>query len=66
MKIITTADIHGNRKIIDKLIDIADKSDLILICGDIGGKSINAKTLQQFSEHQKQGTEYASPILFLF
>ena len=35
----------------------------MLVCGDIGGKSIKTKTLQQFSEHQKHGAEYFCNIL---
>ena len=48
MEVFATADIHGNRKIVDKLINVADKADLIIICGDIGGKDIKGTTLQQF------------------
>jgi Icc-related predicted phosphoesterase len=38
VKIYATSDLHGNRAIIDKLRDVEDDCDLILI-GDIGGKN---------------------------
>ena len=63
MKVFATADIHGNRTIMDKLNNIADKCDLILICGDIGGKGIRGKTLQQFSEYQKEDAKYLCTVL---
>jgi Icc-related predicted phosphoesterase len=35
VKIFATSDLHGNHAIIDKLRDVEDDCDLILICGDI-------------------------------
>lgn len=63
MKIFATADIHGNRVIMDKLNNIADKVDLILICGDIGGKDIRGKTFKQFSKYQKEDANYLCNLL---
>lgn len=63
MKIFATADIHGNRVIIDKINDIAEEVDLILICGDIGGKGIRGKTFKQFSEYQKEEVNYLCNVL---
>lgn len=63
MKIFATADLHGNRTIMDKLNKIDDKYDLILICGDIGGKDIRCKTIQQFSEYQKEDAKYLCSVL---
>lgn len=63
MKIFATADIHGNRVIMDKLNDIVDEVDLILICGDIGGKDIRGKTFMQFSEYQKEDANYLCNLL---
>ena len=55
MKIFVTSDIHGNRKIMDKLSDMEFKYkvDFIFICGDIGGKSYNTNKLLEFSKLQK-------------
>jgi len=58
MKVFATADIHGNRKIVDKLINVADKADLIIICGDVGGKDIKGTTLQQFSKYQAEDANF--------
>lgn len=63
MKIFATADIHGNRAIMDKLNDIVDEVDLIIICGDIGGKDIRGKTFMQFSEYQKEDANYLCNLL---
>jgi hypothetical protein len=63
MKIFATADIHGNRVIMDKLNDIVDEVDLIIICGDIGGKDIRGKTFMQFSEYQKEDANYLCNLL---
>lgn len=63
MKIFATSDLHGNRIIIDKLNKIDGKYDLILICGDIGGKDIRGKTIQQFSKYQKEDAIYLCDIL---
>ena len=63
MKIFATSDIHGNRKIMDKLNVVAADVDLILICGDIGGKDGRGKTFRQFSEYQKRDADYLSSVL---
>ncbi len=63
MKVFSTADIHGNRKIVDKLTNMADMADLIIVCGDIGGKDIKGKTLQQFSEYQAKDADYLCKVL---
>ncbi len=55
MKIFATSDIHGNRVIMDKLNDIVDEVDLIIICGDIGGKDIRGgKTFMQFQSIKRR------------
>lgn len=63
MKIFVTSDIHGNKTIMDKLKNIEKIADLILICGDIGGKNTISKTFQQFSDYQMQGAEYLESVL---
>ena len=63
MKIFATSDIHGNRKIMDKLNIVVPGIDLILVCGDIGGKDGRGKTFRQFSEYQKQDADYLSSVL---
>lgn len=63
MKIFATSDIHGNRAIMDKLKTIAPKADLILICGDVGGKNTINKTFLQFSEYQKRDADYLCTVL---
>ena len=63
MKIFVTSDIHGNRKIVDKLNIVAADVDLILVCGDIGGKGGRGKTFRQFSEYQKRDADYLSSVL---
>lgn len=63
MRIFATSDIHGNKIIMDKLRIIADKADLILVCGDIGGKNTINKTFMQFSTYQKQDTDYLCSVL---
>lgn len=52
MKILATADIHGNHKIIQKLKDAAKDVDLVLICGDIGGKNYPIPSIREFGECQ--------------
>ena len=47
----------------DKLKNIEKIADLILICGDIGGKNTINKTFQQFSDYQLQGAEYLENVL---
>lgn len=63
MKLFATSDIHGNKKIIDKLSIIAPEVDLILICGDIGGKNFSHKSFRQFSECQKHDADYLTSFL---
>ena len=63
MKIFATSDIHGSRKIMDKLNIVAPDVDLILVCGDIGGKDGRGKTFRQFSEYQKLDADYLSSAL---
>lgn len=63
MRIFATSDIHGNRKIMDKLNTIAPDVDLLLICGDIGGKDGRGKTFRQFSEYQKLDADYLASVL---
>ena len=63
MKVFATSDLHGNRTIMDKLKIIAPQVDLILICGDIGGKDGRGKTFRQFSEYQKRDADYLASVL---
>lgn len=63
MKIFATSDLHGNRKIMDKLNTIAPDVGLLLVCGDIGGKDGRGKTFRQFSEYQKLDADYLSSVL---
>ena len=63
MRIFATSDIHGSRTIMDKLKIIAEKADLILNCGDIGGKNTINKTFLQFSDYQKRDADYLCAIL---
>lgn len=63
MKIFATSDIHGQKKIIDKLSVIAPDVDLILVCGDIGGKNIAGKTFPQISACQKKDAHYLTTVL---
>jgi len=51
VKIFATSDIHGNKNIINKLYKISKLCDLLLVCGDIGGKDVGSKTLRQFSKY---------------
>lgn len=41
MRIFATSDIHGNMALIAKLKEMAPICDIILICGDVGGKARN-------------------------
>lgn len=61
MKIFATSDIHGNKEIMEKIRFIT--ADLIIICGDIGGKYFGMTSLQQLSEYQKKDCEYLSGVL---
>ena len=63
MKVFATADIHGNRKIVDKLFEIESSVDLILVCGDIGGKQYSFKSFMEFSEKQKEDRDYLYNVL---
>lgn len=63
MRTFATSDIHGDRNIMDKLNTIAPDLDLLLICGDIGGKDGRGKTFRQFSEYQKLDADYWSSVL---
>jgi Icc-related predicted phosphoesterase len=60
MKILATSDIHGNKSIIDKLTRAYEDScaELLLICGDIGGKGYHISSLNEFSLHQLQDYNY--------
>ena len=58
MKIFATSDIHGIYNIMDKIKNIANNVDLILICVDIGGKDLSARTFTEYSKYQKQHAEY--------
>lgn len=58
MKIFATSDIHGNKNIIDKLYNVSKICDLLLVCGDIGGRNADRTSLGQFSEYQKKGSKY--------
>jgi len=63
MRIFATSDIHGNRKIIDKLPQIAQKADLLIICGDIGSKNEPSKSLGHLSRAQKEDCAYLTEVL---
>jgi len=47
MKIFATSDIHGNKTIVSSLVEAysASDADILLICGDVGGKRHGAQTL---------------------
>jgi Icc-related predicted phosphoesterase len=62
MRIFATSDVHGNRLIIGKLQKIKNV-DLVLVCGDIGGKGGRFKTLREFGESQLKDAEYLSQTL---
>jgi len=62
MKLFSTSDIHGSCAIINKLSKIASECDLVLICGDIGGK-YRANTVMELSEIQKRDAEYLADAL---
>jgi Icc-related predicted phosphoesterase len=63
MRIFATADVHGNKKIIDKLFEIESSVDLILICGDIGGKQYRFKSFNQLSKYQREDKDYLYEVL---
>jgi len=59
MKIFATSDIHGNRTIIDKIEHIASRADMIVICGDVGGKEFRrGDTLNDVSLRQKKDADH--------
>ena len=60
MKIFATSDIHGNKQIICKLITAYENSEaeLLLVCGDIGGKGYRAHTLKELGKRQRQDYDY--------
>ena len=64
MKIFATSDVHGNRRIMDKLSIVAADVDLILVCGDVGGKDGRGKTFRQFSEYQRQDVSRRKAVSF--
>lgn len=53
MKILVTSDIHGNRQMMDKLKTLAKSVDLVLVCGDIGGKYFGV-TKEEFLRNQAE------------
>jgi Icc-related predicted phosphoesterase len=60
MKIMATSDIHGNKKIISKLVSAYEKSDaeMLLICGDIGGKGYRTHSITEFGQRQREDYDY--------
>jgi Icc-related predicted phosphoesterase len=60
MKIFATSDIHGNKKIINRLVNVYENSEaeLLLICGDIGGKGYQASSALRFGRQQRQDYDY--------
>lgn|GEM_PF-5102523 len=60
MKIFTTSDIHGNKNIIHKLVTAYEESDaeMLLICGDIGGKGYRIYSIKEFGQRQREDYEY--------
>ena len=58
MKIFATSDIHGNQIILDKLERIAPRADMIIVCGDIGGKEFSrGDTLREISARQRKDAD---------
>ena len=55
MRVFATSDIHGNQTIIDNLGSVAKDVDMVVICGDIGGKEHFRKgaTLRSISAGQR-------------
>ncbi len=51
--ILATSDIHGNKKIIEKLRTAAASADIIVVCGDIGGKHFCASSVLELSALQR-------------
>ncbi len=63
MVIFATSDLHGNKVLMNRLREVENMADLLLICGDIGGKDIRNKTLQEFSKYQTEDCDYLCGIL---
>ena len=64
MRIFATSDIHGNKSIIEKLCAIDSKVDLILICGDVGGKGYSfRKDFKEASAAQRMDAVYLDTFL---
>ena len=63
MKIFATADLHGNKKIMEKLKTLASEVDLILVCGDVGGKSYHNVSFSQLSDFQMADADYLCRVL---
>ena len=60
MKIFSTSDIHGNKTIVRNLITTyeASEAELLLICGDIGGKKYSASTISTFGAFQRKDYDH--------
>ena len=56
MKLLVTSDIHSNPNISRKLRRLINNEDfdLIINCGDVGGKVFYAKDIEEFSELQQK------------
>ena len=64
MRIFATSDIHGNKSIIEKLRSVDSKVDLILICGDVGGKGYSfRKNFKEASAAQRMDAAYLDTFL---
>lgn len=46
-----------------KIKEMADISDLVLICGDVGGKEYYFKDIMEFSSQQRKDAEYLDSLL---
>jgi Icc-related predicted phosphoesterase len=62
MKIFATSDIHGNRMIFGKLRSIKN-CDLLLVCGDIGGKDMRFGSFDKFSDAQQSDARLLSATI---
>lgn len=74
MKVFATADLHGKREAMDCLREMDGRVDLILICGDIGGKEYTVPVegeycstvemaLKSLSLQQKEDAAYLDSVL---
>ena len=63
MKIFATSDIHGNKALMAKLKEMSAISDLVLICGDVGGKEYFFRDILDFSAQQRKDAEYLDSLL---